>query len=133
MKESIKKIFAILILLILTINSSFLIVVSTAVDEIKNLIDETKVKPMVEINIEKYINYKLSDESKGLLLQTNIKTGIEYEEDEEYTPIRTTKTIVNLPQIDGKYPESLEVIANSTKATNGDSTKLLRSSNGISE
>ena len=51
MKESIKKIFAILILLILTINSSFLIVVSTAVDEIKNLIDETKVKPMVEINI----------------------------------------------------------------------------------
>ena len=120
MKESIKKIFAILILLILTINSSFLIVVSTAVDEIKNLIDETKVKPIVEINIEKYINYKLSDESKGLLLQTNIKTGIEYEEDEEYTPIRTTKTIVNLPQIDGKYPESLEVIANSTKATNGD-------------
>lgn len=120
MKESIKKIFAILILLILTINSSFLIVVSTAVDEIKNLIDETKVKPIVEINIEKYINYKLSDESKGLLLQTNIKTGIEYEEDEKYTTIRTTKTIVNLPQIDGKYPESLEVIANSTKATNGD-------------
>lgn len=121
MKESIKKIFAILVLFLLIINSSFLMVVSTAIDAIEKLIDENKINQIIEVNLEKYVNYKISDESKGTLLQTNVKTGIEYEEGEEYTPIKATKTVINLPQIDGKYPESLEVIAKSTKATNGDS------------
>lgn len=120
MKESIKKLFAILVLVLLIVNSSFLMVVSTAIDAIENLIDENKVNPIIEVNLEKYVNYKISDESKGTLLQTNVKTGIEYEEGEEYTPIKATKAVVNLPQIDGKYPENLDVIAKSTQATNGD-------------
>lgn len=119
-KEDIKRLFAILVLFILIINSSFLVVVSTAIDAIENLIDENKVNAIIEVNLEKYVNYKISDETKGTLLQANIKTGIEYEEGQEYTPIKATKTTVNLPQIDGKYPESLEVISKSTKATNGD-------------
>lgn len=120
MKENIKKLFAILVLFILIINSSFLLVISTAVDEIEKLIDESKIKPVIEVNLEKYVNYNISEESKGVLLQTNIKTGIEYEESEGYTPIKATKTVVNLPQIDGRFPETIEVLAKSTKATNGD-------------
>ena len=120
MKEIIKKIFAILVLFILTINSSFLIVVSTAIDAIENLIDESKIKPVIEVNLEKYVNYNLADEPKGVLLQANIKTGIEYEEDQEYTPIKATKVNLKLPQIEGKYPDSLELLTMSTKATNGD-------------
>ena len=120
MKENIKKLFAILVLFIVIINSSFLLVISTAVDEIEKLIDESKIKPVIEVNLEKYVNYNISEESKGVLLQTNIKTGIEYEESEGYTPIKATKTVVNLPQIDGRFPETIEVLAKSTKATNGD-------------
>lgn len=120
MKESIKKIFSILVLFIMIINSSFLTVISTAIDAIENLIDESKINPIIDINLEKYVNYNISDELKGVLLQANIKTGIEYEEGQEYAPIKATKTVVNLPQIDGKYPESSEVIAKNTQSTNGD-------------
>ena len=120
MKEKIKKLFAILVLFILMINSSFLLVVSTAIDAIESLIDETKTNPIIEVNLEKYVNYKISDESSGTLLQFNIKTGIEYQEGQEYIPIKATNTVINLPKIDGKYPESVEVLTDSTKATNGD-------------
>lgn len=120
MKESIKKIFAILVLFLLIFNSSLLTVVSTAVDEVKKLIDESKISSVIDVNLEKYVNFNISDEDKGTLVELNIKTGIEYKDDQQYVPIKATRTVTNLPQINGKYPESVDILAKSTKATNGD-------------
>lgn len=120
MKESIKKIFAILVLFLLIFNSSLLTVVSTAVDEVKKLIDVSKISSVIDVNLEKYVNFNISDEDKGTLVELNIKTGIEYKDDQQYVPIKATRTVTNLPQINGKYPESVDILAKSTKATNGD-------------
>lgn len=120
MKESIKKIFAILVLFLLIFNSSLLTVVSTAVDELKKLIDESKINSVIDVNLEKYVKFNISDEDKGTLVELNIKTGIEYKEDQQYVPIKATRTVTNLPKINGKYPESVDILAKSTKATNGD-------------
>ena len=120
MKESIKKIFAILVLFLLIFNSSLLTVVSTAVDEVKKLIDESKISSVIDVNLEKYVNFNISDEDKGTLVELNIKTGIEYKDDQQYVPIKATRIVTNLPQINGKYPESVDILAKSTKATNGD-------------
>ena len=120
MKESIKKIFAILVLFLLIFNSSLLTVVSIAVDEVKKLIDESKISSVIDVNLEKYVNFNISDEDKGTLVELNIKTGIEYKDDQQYVPIKATRTVTNLPKINGKYPESVDILAKSTKATNGD-------------
>ena len=120
MKKGIKNIFAILILFMLLVNNSFLMIVSTAIDDIAKMIDESKINPIIESELQKYVNYKISDEQKGVLVQYKLKTGIEYKEDQQYIPIKSTKTEVNLPKIDELYPDSVEVLTNSTKATNGD-------------
>lgn len=72
----------------------------------------------IEGNLEKYINFKISDEDKGTLVQYDVKTGIEQESD-GYSPIRESELTVSLNQIDGKYPYSVKVIAKSTEVTNG--------------
>ena len=53
-------------------------------------------------------------------MQTNLKTGIEYQEGQEYAPIQETNVTINTPKINDKYPENVEIITKSTKATNGD-------------
>ena len=118
MKELIKKITVILVLMIMLINSSLLLIISNAVDGIEKIIDESKINPLYEMNLEKYVNYDTVDD-KGVLIQINLKTGIEYGENEEYKPLNSTGILLNLPKIENEYPESVEVIGKSTKATNG--------------
>ena len=117
MDNVIKKIFAILILFMLLINNSVLMIVSTAIDDIAKLIDESKINPIIDSELQKYVNYKISDDQKGVLVQYKLKTGIEYRDDQQYFPIKSTKTEVELPKIDNLFPESVEVLTNSTKAT----------------
>ena len=138
MDNVIKKIFAILILFMLLINNSVLMIVSTAIDDIAKLIDESKINPIIDSELQKYVNYKISDDQKGVLVQYKLKTGIEYRDDQQYFPIKSTKTEVELPKIDNLFPESVEVLTNSTKATNGesngkDSTYNYNKENGIVE
>ena len=121
MNKGIKNIFAILILFVLLINNAFLTVVSVAVDEVKKLIDESKINPVVEMELQKYVNYKISEEQSGVLVQYDVKTGIEYKEEQMYVPIKSTKTVLEMPKIDNQYPENAEIFMNSTKAINGDS------------
>ena len=93
-----KKLCCILILIILLLNSSIMILVSEAVDVIQNEIEsnsEDKVKVLSEINLTKYENFDTTEEkskegSKGVLVQFNLKTGIEFAEGEEYQPINTS-------------------------------------------
>ena len=121
MKEISKKIIAIIVIMLMTINSSLLTIISVAADEIKDSLDTSKVEVKSEINVEKYVNYSLQDE-EGVLLKLDLKTGIEYKENNEYEAIKQTKTELVMPQINGKFPEKVELQAISTKATNGSDT-----------
>lgn len=71
---------------------------------------------ILESNLEKYVNYSIQNK-EGTLIQYNVKAGIEY--NENYVPVRNTELTLNLNKIDGVFPDSVKVIANSTKVTNG--------------
>ena len=74
----------------------------------------------LKANIEKYINFKISDQDKGTLIQYNIKMGIESKEDEEqYIPLKQSQIKLEFNRIDGKYPYGTKLIPISTEATNG--------------
>ena len=118
MKEILKKIMTIFVLIAMIFNSSLLLIISNAVDSIEQSIDESKVNVLQEIKLEKYINYNIGN-SKGLLTQYNLKTGIKYRNNEDYAPLDSTGILLNLPKIQDEYPEEVKVIAKSTKATNG--------------
>ena len=115
----ITKTISILVIMLMMVNSSLMLVISVAVDAVQKIIDETKINAVYELNMEKYVNYKMGDK-QGTLVQTYLKTGIEYQEGQEYVPIDTSNVIINTPKINDKYPESVEVVTKSTKATNGD-------------
>lgn len=119
MKRVITKIFAILTIVLMLINSSLLSVISVAIDSVEKTIDKTKINAIYEMKLEKYVNYDVND-AKGVMTQLNLKTGIEYQEDEEYKPLNSTETEMDMSKINGELPEKVEVIAKSTKATNGD-------------
>jgi len=121
MKEISKKIIAIFVIMLMIINSSLLTIISVAAEDIKNVLDKSKAEVKNEINIEKYVNYSLED-NKGVLLKLDLKTGIEYKEDQEYKAIKQTQTELVAPQINGEFPEKVEIQAISTKATNGSNT-----------
>ena len=118
MKEISKKIIAIIFIMLMLINSSLLTIISTAAEEIKNNIDASKIEVKNEINLEKYINYFIQNQ-KGVLVKLNYQTGIEYKENQEYKAIKSTKTELQVPQINGEFPENVNIQAISTKATNG--------------
>ena len=75
-------------------------------------------KVLIEANLDKYINYEISDQDKGTLIQYNVRLGIEYV-DEEYVSLKSSELAINLNQIDGKYPYAVKIITNSTELTNG--------------
>ena len=120
MRKLMKEILVILVLMALMINSSLLMIVSTALDAISEALDESKINSVLEMSLEKYVNYSLDEQSKGTLVQMNVKTGIEYAEGQEYKPLEYTETLLQAPKIEGEYPKRVEFIAKSTKATNGD-------------
>lgn len=113
-----KKIEIMLIAMLFIIISGYMLI-STAIAALAQDVDVSKVKNVVDVNLEKYVNYNL-DEKKGTLLQLNVKTGIEYEEGTEYVPLSSTGILLNVPKINNKFPQSVEVFEKSTKATNGD-------------
>ena len=88
-------------------------------DAVQKIIDESKISAVYELNMEKYVNYNVGDR-RGVLVQTYLKTGIEYQEGQEYVPIETSNINITVPKVNDKYPESVEVVTKSTKATNGD-------------
>ena len=121
MKEFIKRITVILILMMMFLNNSFLLIISTAIDEIERIIDETNINVLQNIVLEKYVNYN-TESTKGVLTQFNLKTGIEYVNGEQYAPLGSTGILLNIPKIDDEFPEKVEVVGKSTKATNGSDT-----------
>ncbi len=121
MRELIRKIIVALILIIVMMNSQLLLIISQANEVIEEIMEESKINPLYEINIEKYVNYNTQNE-KGTLLQIDLKTGIEYEEEEDYHPLKLMGVFLKTPKIEDKYPTYVEVIGKATKATNGSDT-----------
>ncbi len=70
--------------------------------------DETTAR--VESNLQKYINYDLSEQDKGTLVQYQIKTGIEYGENQEHSLIKKSETTLAFGEIDGKYPKAVKIL-----------------------
>ena len=133
-----KKLCCILMLIVLLLNSSIMIILSEAVEAIQSMTEEDKIKALAEINLIKYENYDTTTEnseggSKGVLVQFNLKTGIEFAEDQEYKSIQNTLTNIAVPKIADNKPERVEVIVKSTQATNGgkDAKYEYHSSTGI--
>ena len=119
MKGFITKIISILVIAMMIINSSLLTIISVAIDEVEKIIDESKIDANYELNIRKYVNYEVGEE-RGLMVQTYLKDGIEYQEGQEQVPIKATNVVINAPKVNGEYPQKVEVIVDSTKLTNGD-------------
>ena len=117
MKQVLKKSTAIIVIIFMLLNSSFLNLISVAIDEIGNAIEKSKVKSVYEMALEKYVNYDLAGK-KGVLVQVDFKSGIEYQD--EYSPLKANGTLLKMPKIGEEYPESVQVLAISTKATNGE-------------
>lgn len=73
----------------------------------------------LETEVTKYIPYSMSEKS-GVMLQVKVKSGIQNGK----LPIKNTEINVQVPEINGKKPTYVNVIANKTKATNGESNGL---------
>ena len=90
-----KKLCCILTLIVLILNSSIMLIVSEAVDAIQSQIgdaSESKINALAEINLTKYENFDTTTEnidtgSKGVLVQFNLKTGIEFLDGEKFNYI----------------------------------------------
>lgn len=86
---------------------------------------------MIKANLEKYINYYLSEQDKGTLVQYEIKTKIEY--GEEFLPVDESETIVNLGQINGQYPYEVKVITDDKTVYDATTGTLLMQANNQNE
>ena len=123
MRRLTSKIIGIIVLTMLLINSNFMLIISTALDTIENQENnEITQEPnaTASLELEKYCNYSLNDEEeKGVLVQVNLKTGIDFPKAEEYKPLKSTEVILSSPKIEENYPQKVIVLGKSTKATNG--------------
>lgn len=68
--------------------------------------------------LTKYIPYSVNGTNK-IIVQEKLTSGVE----DSILPIEETNIEVIAPQINNEYPESVTVIANSTGATNGNTSK----------
>ena len=73
--------------------------------------------PELNIGVSKFIPYEINGE-KYLVLQMNVESYLK----DNNLPVKEDKIEISIPSIDGTKPEEVKVVANTTKATNGDET-----------
>ena len=78
--------------------------------------EDIKAETILEADLQKYVNYDISETDKGSVVEYNLRMGINYENE---IPVKQSEIVVNIPQIDEQYPYEVKVITDSTKATNG--------------
>ena len=71
--------------------------------------------PELNIGVSKFIPYEINGE-KYLVLQMNVESYLK----DNNLPVKEDKIEISIPSIDGVKPEEVKVVANTTKATNGD-------------
>ena len=107
-----KKIIILIFICILTILDIFM-VSKQIVQAEENA--EVNADLTIQAALDKYINYNLSEEDTGTLVQYDVKFGLEYAEGQEEYQVKENIVTINLNQIDEKYPESVKVIAKTTQ------------------
>lgn len=75
---------------------------------------KAEIAPVLEQQLIRFIPYVVG-EKNGTILQTLVKSGI----NENVLPIEETKLVLQVPQINGKNPDSVNVIPNAVLGTNG--------------
>ena len=78
---------------------------------------EIEAKINSSLNLVKQFNYEEEGQEKSII-EFNLKENLTYTE-EYYSPVKENSTYLKIPEINGIAPESIEVIAVSSKATNG--------------
>lgn len=88
----------------------------TKIEKVIKIRNEWKaeVSAALEESLVRFIPYTVG-EKNGTILQTLVKSGIS----ENALPIEETRVEITVPQINGKNPESVNVIPNGVLATNG--------------
>ena len=71
----------------------------------------------LNMQVTKFIPYEIN-ENKGLLLQTLVQSYLK----DNTLPVKENKIEISVPTINGIKPQEVKVLANTTKATNGDET-----------
>lgn len=74
---------------------------------------------VIESELTRFVPFATSGKY-GVLLQVKVNTSVK----DSILPIKSTQTTVQVPQINGVRPTSVNVIANNTKATNGEDDGL---------
>ena len=86
----------------------------------KNSFSSEERKIVLNVNMEKYINYNLSEQDNGTIIQYNINTALEKKKDEEQAVhIKQNQIKLEIGKIDEKYPYDVKVITRKTEFTNG--------------
>ena len=106
-----------IITLILCVISTLILIFSIRTVQAEET--KTDMRLNVGIDLEKYINYDISEKDKGTIVQFNINTEIGYGEEKKYIPFKETETIISLNKIEEKYPSEVKVIEKRTEITNG--------------
>ena len=86
-------------------------------DVMVNLAWTAEKYPELNIGVSKFIPYEINGE-KYLVLQMNVESYLK----DNNLPVKEDKIEISIPSIDGTKPEEVKVVANTTKATNGDET-----------
>ncbi|MBO6244568.1 MAG: DUF11 domain-containing protein, partial [Clostridia bacterium] len=84
--------------------------------------------PMFEIQskLDKYINYNVSGDQKGTLVQYTVRTGL-LSEEKSTNQVEQEELNIELNQIDGKYPSDVKVLSKE----DGDYNKEYNAENGL--
>ena len=113
-RYNIKKVItyiAVLLIVVLGIISFMKIISSSSFGA-----DNQQIK--LESKLQKYINFKISDQDKGTLVQYDIKAALEYQE-QQYIPVKQSQIKLEFGQIQGNFPYAVKVVAKSTAVTKG--------------
>lgn len=87
---------------------------------ISEVIAEEVKKPNVAISLEnsKYVQYQ-NEEYSGVAIQTSLKVNTNLEQ-ENYLPTDSAEILLNLPELNGYYPERASVVVGNTYLTTGE-------------
>ena len=112
------KLVAMFIVVTMLVSSGLALMTMSSTNASTNGIDVSKINGLLEVNLEKYVNYDVENQ-KGTLVELDVKNGIQFNEGEEYVPLTASGVLINAPQINGEFPESVDIIPCSTLLTNG--------------
>lgn len=112
-----KKICSILVLIMMILNNSAIIPIASAISDTEN-----NPETIVDTNLSKYVNYDKNG-NKGLVVELNIKTGVNFA-DLDKNSIESSSIEVQLPKIEGVYPENVAVVSRKTESTNGKTSSI---------